>query len=86
MKTELPPHQLDHPDGPHCRCGKPSRYNMARHAYSFDVRLRDGSVIRPICWLDRNGNIRAMIDNTEYVGPSLTVARRFIQNDPKRMR
>lgn len=26
IKTELPPHQLDHPDGPHCRCGKPSRF------------------------------------------------------------
>lgn len=61
-------------------------WDNTRTAYSFDVRLRDGSVVRPLCWLDRNGNIRAQVENTEYVGPSLAILIKFIRSDPKRLR
>jgi len=61
-------------------------WDQTRYAYSFDVRLQDGGVARALAWLDRNGNVRAQVENSEYVGPSWSQVRRLIQNDPKRVR
>lgn len=50
----------------------------------FTVPLENGKSVTAEAWLNRDGNIEAMVENSVYIGSSWYEVQEFIRLDPKR--